>query len=290
LDYDIIFCYERMSSLVSFAHSAEWKWTAMTTTKRIDAPSVALAEGYYYENGCTIASKVHLTERNYGTRRTFFFLCEPAVVQAILPAGWILRATADPEFHLMVHFNDWLHTSHADNTPHVVQAPPYVGFLVPVQNSFLKRSGIMQVYGFAAGTHYTGGPYKAYRGCTYSHSSRFDTNGLDASWTHDQYEIGSLDSAGVFEISIAHQRTVVARAITGGPNLAVFSPYDNSIERYYAEDLVLERPLASSLGLANVKDFSLTWTLPDLKDVMASAKLVAMNYNPAYMREVFERD
>jgi hypothetical protein len=42
--------------------------------------------------------------------------------------------------------------------------------------------------------------------------------------------------------------------------------------------------------LSNVKDFSLTWTLPDLKDVMASAKLVAMNYNPAYMREVFERD
>jgi hypothetical protein len=39
-----------------------------------------------------------------------------------------------------------------------------------------------------------------------------------------------------------------------------------------------------------VKDFSLTWTLPDLKDVMTSAELVAMNYNPAYMREVFERD
>jgi hypothetical protein len=148
----------------------------------------------------------------------------------------------------------------------------------------------MQVYGFAAGTHYTGGPYKAYRGCTYSHSSRFDTNGLDVSWTHDRYEIGSRDSAGVFEISIAHRRTVVARAITGRPNLAVFSPYDNSIERYYAEDLVLERPLASSLGLANVRDFSLKWTLPDLKDVMASANLVGMNYNPAYMREVFERD
>ena len=48
--------------------------------------------------------------------------------------------------------------------------------------------------------------------------------------------------------------------------------------------------LAPSFGLSNVKDFSLTWTLPDLKDVMASAKLVAMNYNPAYMREVFERD
>jgi hypothetical protein len=27
-----------------------------------------------------------------------------------------------------------------------------------------------------------------------------------------------------------------------------------------------------------------------LKDVMASAKLVAMNYNPVYMRDVFERD
>ena len=53
---------------------------------------------------------------------------------------------------------------------------------------------------------------------------------------------------------------------------------------------MLERPLAPSLGLSNVKDFSLTWTLPDLKDVMASAKLVAMSYNPAYMREVFERD
>jgi hypothetical protein len=189
-----------------------------------------------------------------------------------------------------VHFNDWLHTSHADDTPHLVQAPPYVGFLVPVQNSSLKRSGIMQVYGFAAGTHYTGGPYKAYRGCTYSHASRLDTNGLDVSWTHDQYKIGSLNSAGVFEISIAHQRSVVARAITGRPNLAVFSPYDNSIERYYSEDLVLERPLAPLLGLSNVKDFSLTWTLPDLKDVMASAQLVAMNYNPAYMREVFERD
>src|SRR5258705_1651210 len=61
----------------------------------------------------------------------------------------------------MVHFNDWLHPSHADNPPHAVQAPPYVGFLVPVQNSFLKRSGIMQVYGFAAGSHYTCGPYKA---------------------------------------------------------------------------------------------------------------------------------
>jgi hypothetical protein len=161
---------------------------------------------------------------------------------------------------------------------------------LPVQNSFLKRSGIMQVYGFAAGSHYTGGPYKAYRGCTYSHSSRCDTNGLDVSWTHDRYEIRSLNSAGVFEISIAHQRTVVARAITGRPNLAVFSAYDNSIERYYTEDLVLERPLAPSLGLSNVKDFSLTWTLSDLKDVMASARLGAMNYNPAYMREVFERD
>ena len=148
----------------------------------------------------------------------------------------------------------------------------------------------MQVYDFAAGSHYTGGPYKAYRGSTYSHSSRFDTNGLDVSWTHDQYKIGSLDSAGAFEISIAHQRTVVARAITGRPNLAIFSPYDNSIERYYAEDLVLEQPLAPLLGLANTKDFSLTWTLPDLKDIMGSAELVAMNHNPAYMREVFERD
>jgi hypothetical protein len=262
----------------------------MPMTNRSGAPSVALTEGYYYENGCTIASKVHLTERNYGTRRTFFFMCDPAAVQALLPDGWILRATAEPEFHLMVHFNDWLHTAHADNTPHAVQAPPYVGFLVPVQNSSLKRSGIMQVYGFAAGSHYTGGPYKAYRGSTYSHSSRLHTNGLDVSWTHDQYKIGSLDSPGVFEISIAHQRTVVERAITGRPNLAVFSPYDNSIERYYAEDLVLERPLAPSLGLANTKDFSLTWTLRDLKDVMGSAELVAMNYNPAYMREVFERD
>jgi hypothetical protein len=135
----------------------------MTTTQRSNASSVALAEGYYYENGCTVASKVHLTERNYGTRRTFFFRCDPAAVQAILPDGWILRPTAEPEFHLMVHFNDWLHTSHADNTPHTVQAPPYVGFLVPVQNSILKRSGIMQVYGLAAGSHYTGGPYKAYR-------------------------------------------------------------------------------------------------------------------------------
>src|SRR5258706_7380179 len=65
---------------------------------------------------------------------------------------------------MMVHSNDGLHTPNADNTPHRVQPPPYVGFLVPVQNSFLKRSGIMQVYGFAAGSHYTGGPYKAIGG------------------------------------------------------------------------------------------------------------------------------
>ena len=63
-----------------------------------------------------------------------------------------------------------------------------------------------------------------------------------------------------------------------------------TLESLANDDLVLERPLAPSLGLANVKDFSLTWTVPDLKDVMASAELVAMNYNPAYMREVFERD
>src|SRR5258705_9326015 len=131
----------------------------MTIAKRSDAPPVALSDGYYYENGCTVASNVRLTERNYGTRRTFFFVCDPTAVQAILPDGWILRDTAEPKFHLMVHFNDWLHTSRADNTPHAVQAPPYVGFLVPVHNSFLKRSGIMQVYGFAAGSHYTGGPW-----------------------------------------------------------------------------------------------------------------------------------
>ena len=262
----------------------------MEATNQRDVWSIALDDGYDYENGCTVASKIHLTERNYGSRRTFFFMCDPAAVKGVLPEGWSLRATAEPEFHLMVHFNDWLHTAHADNTPHAVQAPPYVGFLVPVQNIALKRSGIMQVYGMAAGDHYVGGPYKAYRGCTYSHSAWFDTNGLDVSWTRDQYKIGSLSSEGVFEISISHQRSVVDRAITGRPNLAIFSPYDNSIERYYAEDLVLERPLAPSLGLSNVKDFSLTWTLPDLKNVMTSAKLVAMNYNPAYMREVFERD
>src|SRR5258705_4929816 len=151
----------------------------MTTTKRNNAPAVALAEVIYYENGCPVASMVHLTERNYGTRRTFFFICDPAAVQAILPDGWMLRATAEPEFHLMVHFNDWLHTSHADNTPHAVQAPPYVGFLVPVRNSFLKRSGIMQVYGVAAGSHYTGGTFQAYRGSTSSESLRVVKNGPD---------------------------------------------------------------------------------------------------------------
>lgn len=78
----------------------------MSATKGNSAPSFALAEGYYYENGCTVASKVHLTERNYGTRRTFFFICDPTAVQAILPDGWVLRITAEPEFHLMVHFND----------------------------------------------------------------------------------------------------------------------------------------------------------------------------------------
>src|SRR5258707_10006110 len=114
----------------------------------------------------------------------------------------------------MVHFNDWLHTSHADNTPHAVQAPPYVGFLVPVQNSFLKRSGIMQVYGFAAGSHYTGGPYKAYRGSTYSHSSRFDTKGLDVFLAQHQYKNRLLKSPGGFEISIAHQKNVGSPAIT----------------------------------------------------------------------------
>lgn len=76
----------------------------------------------------------------------------------------------------------------------------------------------------------------------------------------------------------------------GRPNLAVFSAYDNAIEWYYSEDLVLERPLACSLGLSSVKDFSLTWTLSDLKDVMEFAELVAMNCNPAYVCEVFERD
>src|SRR5258706_11380769 len=100
----------------------------------------------------------------------------------------------------MVNFNDCLHTPHADNTAHAVKAPPYVGFLVPVQNSFLKRSGIMQVYGFAAGSHYTGGPYKAYRGSTYSHSSRLVTHGLDVSWEYAQYKNRSLNFPGGVEL------------------------------------------------------------------------------------------
>lgn len=254
------------------------------------SPSFALSDGYYYENGSTIASNVHLTERNYGTRRTFYFVCDPDAVQATLPEGWTLADTVDPQFNLMLHFNDWLFTSHADNTPHAVQAPPYIGFIVPVQNISLKRSGWMQIYGLAAGDHYTGGPYKAYRGCKYAHTSRLDTDGLSQSWTHEKYSIEPLDSAGVFEMSIAHQRTVVARGISQRPDIAVYSPADNAIERYYSEDMVIEWPLSSSLDLSNVKDFSLVWTFPDLHAVMSSAELVAMSCNPAYMREVFERD
>jgi len=253
-------------------------------------PSFALSDGYYYENGSTVASKVHLTERNYGTRRTFYLACDPDAVQASLPSGWTLGETIDPKFNLMLHFNDWLHTSHADNKPHDVQAPPYIGFIVPVQNDSLKRAGWMQIYGLAAGDHYTGGPYKAYRGCKYSHSSRLETDGVNRTWTHEKYEINPLDSSGVFELSIAHQRTVVSRWISQRPDIAVYAAVDNSIERYYSEDMVIEWPLSSSRGISNVKDFSLKWTFSDLRPVMESAQLVAMSSNPTYMREVFKRD
>lgn len=50
----------------------------------------------------------------------------------------------------------------------------------------------------------------------------------------------------------------------------------------------MEISLAPAM-IANTKDFELTWTIPDLAGVMTSAKLVAVIYNPVYLRDVYER-
>jgi hypothetical protein len=93
---------------------------------------------------------------------------------------------------------------------------------------------------------------------------------------------------------VSHQRGSPRRVISSRPNVAVFSPCDSQIERFYREDLILEISFAAPMNVANannrhLKNFHLEWTIPDLAAVMATAKLAAMIYNPIYLRDVYER-
>lgn len=252
------------------------------------SPVVPL-EGYYFENGCTVLHDVALVERIYGTRRLIFLECDPGAVAAKLPAGWTVRSATFSNSNLVLSFNDWTIFSRGDNSPHDIKSPRFVGILAPVKNDSLRRSGFMQIYGLAADRKYVPGPYKEYRAALYSHTSNFTTDGLDVTWTHDDYRIKQADTVGEFNLTVSHRRTAVKRAIAQRPNVAVYSSSDPSIERFYQEDLVLDMPHTPAMTASNVKDFSLNCTIPHLSEVMAGAKLGGMIYNPNYLRDVYER-
>ena len=63
---------------------------------------------------------------------------------------------------------------------------------------------------------------------------------------------------GKFALRVLHQRTSPRRVIASRPNVAVFSPHDSQIERFYQEDLILETSLAPAMNAVTVKD--LTWS------------------------------
>jgi len=191
--------------------------------------------------------------------------------------------------NLVLSFNDWTIFSRDDNIPHDIKSPRFVGILAPVKNDSLRRSGFMQIYGLVADRKYVPGPYKEYRAALYAHTSNFTTDGLDVTWTHDDYRIKQAESVGEFNLTVSHRRTAVKRAIAQRPNVAVYSSSDPSIERFYQEDLILDVPHTPAMTTSNVKDFSLNCTMPHLSEVMAGSKLGGMIYNPNYLRDVYER-
>ncbi len=251
------------------------------------APSVP--EGYYLENGCTVAKNVGLVERIYGTRRLVFLECDRDAILATLPEGWTIRDGAFPGTNLILSFNDWVSYTFPDQTPHKVKSPRFVGFLVPAQHAAGSRSGFMQIYGLAADHGYLPGPYRAYRGATYFHSCKSETDGLQNTWTHEEYRICPSHSTGHFNFRMSYQRNSPSRVIAPRPNVAVFSPYDSQIERFYREDLIMEMSFAPPMNAASANNLQLEWTIPDLAGVMTSAKLAAMIHNPVYLRDVYER-
>ncbi|QQO23872.1 hypothetical protein JJB98_30345 [Bradyrhizobium diazoefficiens] len=250
---------------------------------------LSVSESYYFENGCTIAHNVGLVERISGTRRLIFLECDRDAVLAKLPEGWTIRAGTFPGANLILSFNDWVSYTLPDQTLHKVNSPRFVGFLVPAQHNTHGRSGFMQIYGLAADREYLPGPYRAYRRAAYVHSCKLETDGLQNTWTHEEYRISPSHSTGQFTLRVSHQRTSARRVIASRPNVAVFSPHDSQIERFYQEDLIQEISFAPAMNVANAKDFQLEWTTPDLAGVMTTAKLAAMIYNPVYLRDVYER-
>jgi hypothetical protein len=262
----------------------------MADARKTTAPgTLSVSESYYLENGCTVARNVGLVERISGTRRLIFLECDRDAVLAELPEGWTIRDAMFPGTNLILSFNDWVSYTLPDQALHKVKSPRFVGFLVPVQHSVGGRSGFMQIYGLAADHAYLPGPYCAYRGAAYYHSCKFETDGLQNTWTHDEYRISPTHSTGQFKFRVSHQRASPRRVIASRPNVAVFSPYDSQIERFYQEDLILEISFAPAMNVTNTKDFDLEWTIPDLARAMTTAKLVAMIYNPVYLRDIYAR-
>lgn len=262
----------------------------MKREHNITAPGIlGVSENYYLENGCTIAKNLGLVERISGTRRLVFLECDRDAVLAKLPEGWTIRAGTFPGANLILSFNDWVSYTLPDQALHKVNSPRFVGFLVPAQHNTHGRSGFMQIYGLAADHEYLPGPYRAYRRAAYFHSCKLETDGLQNTWTHEEYRISPSHSTGQFTLRVSHQRTSPRRVIASCPNVAVFSPHDSQIERFYQEDLIQEISFAPAMNVANAKNFQLEWTIPDLAGVMTTAKLAAMIYNPVYLREVYER-
>lgn len=251
--------------------------------------ALSTSESYYLENGSTIAKNASLVERLAGTRRLIFLECDRDAVVAQLPEGWTIRDGAFPRTNLILSFNDWISYTLPDQTLHKVNSPRFVGFLVPVRHTIGGRSGFMQIYGLAADHEYLPGPYRAYHGAAYFHSCRFETDGLQNAWTHDEYRISPSHVMGQFTLRVSHQRTSPRRVIAPRPNVAVFSPYDPQIERFYQEDLIMEISFLPAMNVDNVKNFCLEWTIPDLAELIPTAKLAAMIYNPVYLRDVYER-
>ena len=121
----------------------------------------------------------------------------------------------------------------AGSNTHNVKSPRFVGFLVPVQHSNGGRSGFMQIYGLAADqdicrvlTAPIAGPHTLIPASSKRMVCRIRGR---------KTNIGFLlrTARGNSRLRVSHQRTSPSRIIASRPNVAVFSPYDSQIERFY---------------------------------------------------------
>jgi len=146
----------------------------------------------------------------------------------------------------------------------------------------------MQILGLAPDRAFIPGPYKTYRPAEYHHSAFIVSDGAGEFETEDRYLLWPEGETGFIDVRITYRRNVMRRVTADAPPVAVYSPKDPKIERFYKEDAVIEVNFMPALNIERIEHYVLKCTVPSLSDLLGSARLVGMMNNPVYALDVYE--